>query len=722
MGWAALRVDQGAVNSRPANSLVPGEFVATTGVRYAAGSPQLHSDVTWVDTQFQPTDAGALLDTIGPFYLSFESVDDDWLMIVTNALQGRHGFVGGIIAFAKADGSQAWTFNSERLQDNAGRSSAAGGDSVTQASLAHWGDRYYLATDQGNVEISPPTGTGPPTVTRLGVRVPEGLRYNNFTQQTNNNPSDAMLLIGSGGTLETWLGADTGDVTWSGSNTNLDNGNVVSIYLTEFSEESGKESHPIWYFDEIIDSGNGALTVTMPGAFINADSTSFRAYFKFWAATTAEFPVEMRTERELVTRYQAALVGASSMMEFKSVGSIFNFNFVLAQTAQFPTVGPGQITNPLPVIAADNARLIFRAYRSPNTSSIVAIWNDSLVMGDSGYNDGDDPIRSLDPGFNEFFDSGPSYRKAVSIPTIIRYSPAGEPWNQPDPYFMNFASDKEDDIKGLIVVNDRLVILCDNAVHTVRYLPFNNLLSSQQGRVKDVITTSVGCPSPKAFTKVETGSGEFVVWLSHRGLEWSDGSGWADACPDFVIPEGADFTRAVMINNAELYRVELFLGLEHYSFYYHPEHMKNQQLKMLGPTPLVNLVTGAAVYRDKMWRMEGSTVKVTQAGNPDNAAVTTGHIRGDSPYQDIEITDLGLTHGPVDGTIKLRPDAAVRGQPLSSGIATNLPNPELDETGSTGVGQRGNYIQVRMDIEGASEGWAVGPLWLKGDEQGGSNG
>jgi hypothetical protein len=674
MGWARLPVDGGAVNSRPGNSLEPGEFQATAGVRYAPGSKQLHSDVTWADTESQPQSAVLA----GPFHLSFENTHD-WLMLVYST----------VLYFARADGTTAWTSSdtdiglSDRVSSNG------------NASLAHWGDAYYLTTDHGIVEIMAPTGSGPPQPRRLGLRAPE--------------LSGMIQMVGTPAT-----GAVTG-LAGTVKESDLVTDDTYTYYITEYSTSSGFESQPIYYgyynyaltIGEV-DSQYEIHTILFPNAFFNDEADKFRLYFKYFDGPGSV----SRATQELVptTTYDAAVVGTTLVAKIDGTTE-----FDLAETYQNNIITKAAAQNGLPIIAADNARLIYSAYRHPNHARACAVWNDSLIMGDAGfaYGGGGD----LDN------------RRAGEIPTIIRYSPPGDPSNQPIPYFMNFASERQDDIRGLIAVNDRLVVLCDNAVHSVRYLPFNNLLANQQGRVKDVVTTSVGCPSPNGFAKVETGSGEFVVWASHRGLEWSDGSGWADACPDFVMPQGEKqdttqfYESAVLHNNAELYRLELYVGRFLYTFYYHPDHMKNGKLKMLGPELLDGYVTGACSYRDKAWRLENAVMKVSVAGgSPNDAFVATGHISGDSPYQDIEITDLGLTHGAVDGSIKLRADGAVRGQSLAVGVATGLPSPFLDETGSTGVGQRGNYIQVRMDIEDAVEPWAVGPMWIKGDEQVGSNG
>jgi len=729
MGWAKLPVDGGAVNARPASELAPGEFTDTSGVRYKAGSKQLYSDIVWTDAAFQPS-AYWSAPSFGPFYLSFENTGD-WLCMVVNhlgILEGVEGsYVGGDIYFGKADGTQAWLLSDYWLIDNVGRPLSEGGGSVTAAKLVQWGDRYYLITDQGVAEITPPTGTGPPTLKRLGMLVPETLRYTNPFTLSRDNPSPSMLRLGG---ADSFIGGDSGGVSWVGTSSQLETGNVVDLYVTEYSSTTGVESQPIYYWDETINLTGGTgnyPTVTFPDVFLNDDSTSFRIYFKFWAASTAEFPVEMRAERKAVTLYQAAPIGASLLVEAAGGGDL-NSSFGLADVVSFPTVGPGQSANTIPVLAVDGARLIYPAYRQPNTGTVGAVWNDSLIMNDSGFFKV--PAQTIGEFLGDSYPSGSAYRQVSKIPTVIRYSAPGDLANQPIPYFMNFASEKEDYITGLLAVNDRLVVFCDNAVHTVRYLPFNGLLASQQGRVKDIITTSVGCPSTRGYTKVETSSGEFAVWVSDRGIEWSNGSGWSDACPDFEMVGYLKpfIDSAVLINNPAQYRLELYIGTYHYSFYYHPSHLKNEHLKMLGPTVLNNIVTGACNYRDTSWRFDGNKLQVgrldtvTSENPPIDAVVNTGHITGNNPFEDIVVTDLGATHGPIQGAVSLRCPAAVRGRAESPGISTDLPNPELNETGSTGISQRGNWISVNLQVKDAIEGWGIGPLWLKGDEESGANG
>jgi len=505
------------------------------------------------------------------------------------------------------------------------------------------------------------------------------------------------------------------DVTYAGNDadrSDLVAGDLISYYVTEYNSITAVESAPIWdglnpagY--DLVEIDGQQYSITLPATFRDSEADRFRVYFKYWgneggvgtAAKTISFN-EVASQIERIRAYEETPTGLSLVSDLSAT------DFAAGATLDNLDITKALVINALPVLAIDNARLIYSAQRFPNTSPVNVVWNDSLIMGDSGFNA-----------------ASSNYRVQDAIPTIARYAPPGEPFNQPIPYFLNFASEQEDVIRGFQVVNDRLLVLCANAIHTVRYLPFNNLLASQQGRVKDTVSTNVGCVSSRAHTKVETGGGEFGVWLSARGLEWSDGTGWQDACPDFKVPDGADPGSAVLLNKANDFRLELYIGLERYDFYYHPEHLKDNKLKMLGPHLVTSPIVGATAYQGIAYRLRADGVVEWTGGDqaPGAMLADTGHLRGSTPFADIQALDIGLTHGAVDGTLTLRCDAAVIGKAPELGVDTNIPNPELDETGFAGISQRGNYLVVRLVAFGSNQ-WAIGPMWIHGESESGAVG
>ena len=720
MGWAKFPLNGGAVNSREPSELRPGEFSEASGVAYKADSERLHNDLVFSDWGFRPSELGGQYDNWqGPFYLNFEGDNNrDWIMLICDETVGleENSYTKASIFFANANGGSSWIKSDYPLIDNLGNQFG-----LTNASIAHWGDRYYLVTDQGCAEIEG-SGTGTPVVRQLGMLTAEAPRYKSVSDQEKGITTNSMMLLGFGSQVaEDFLGADTGLVSWS-YNTGLSDlvqADYISMYVTEVSSDTGAESAPMYYYEVGGSSywtSDGAYpTVRFPAAFINADSDKFRIYLKYWGQTslvggfTDEFP-----EKEFIKRYEATPVGASLMAADNQ------YEFAAGDSITFDRIQKTEVTNALPVLGVDGARAIYAAFRHPNTATVCAFWNDALVMNDAGFNNGTWVPGT--PNLNGFKTDPHGFRIDEGSPTLIRYSPPGQPWNNPVPYFMNFASEREDKIRGLKVVNDRLVVLCEHAVHTLRYLPFNNLLAAQQGRVKDVVTTTVGLASQKAVAKVDTPSGERCVWLSNRGLEWTDGTGWDDACPDFRVPDGQDLSSAVLVAIPREYRVDLYLGTKLYSFYYHPTHLKEGRLKMLGPTELGKVIYGACEYNGTVYRWDGIDIEWTGADTtPGDGYVYTGFIYGDNPYKDLVIEDFGITHTPVTDSIEIRCDGGVVGLAPQIGTTASITNLDLEETGSAGLAQRGNYVRFRVAVSSADD-WSVGPLWVQGDEESGGIG
>lgn len=351
---------------------------------------------------------------------------------------------------------------------------------------------------------------------------------------------------------------------------------------------------------------------------------------------------------------------------------------------------------PYPIIATDAiyGGSLFQFLVQPREFTLGCVFNDCLVVND------------------------PNTSKQV-----IRYSPPGYPEYQPDPYFMYFATERSDEVVGLRVVNDRLVVLTTGAVHRVNYLPLAGDLVGQQGRVQEIITSVAGCVGRHAHAKVQTEGGELVVWLSGRGLEWSNGVGWSDACPDFV---GSLVTgnSPVLVNNEALYRLELYDGTTRWDFYYHPDHLKGGKLKMMGPSTVpVSVSKGACADSDYVWIGGASAVYTVNVGtSAEDSVLLTGHIRGGDPFADLVCDGLALTHSGTSGTtFTARVYGKLDGQAEVDTGPVTIPNPELDETGRAALAMRGRYLRAELTV-GGDTAWAGGPLWLEVTQEEGPNG
>lgn len=297
---------------------------------------------------------------------------------------------------------------------------------------------------------------------------------------------------------------------------------------------------------------------------------------------------------------------------------------------------------------------------------------------------------------------------------ILRYSPPGYPEYQPNPYFTYFATEDSDEIVGLHKVNNKLVILTTGGAHRLNYLPTVGDLSAEQGRVQEVITQVAGCVGRQASTVVQTERGEFVVWVSERGLEWTNGAGWTDACPDFDTNEIVT-SDVVLVNNESLYRLELYSNGSRWDFYYHPSHIKAGALKLMGPStaPASGLV-GGCHNETYVWVADSTNVYTVGVGNSSaDTVLESGHYRGPTPMADLEAQAFALGKSGTSGT---EHRFVVYGKQLGVAEATagpyTMPDGDQEEVGKVEFGQHGKYLRTKLTIEG-NGAWAAGPSWLQ---------
>lgn len=463
---------------------------------------------------------------------------------------------------------------------------------------------------------------------------------------------------------------------------NLSAGDCLVYWATEYDSVNDIESGPIWIDAVTIQtSGNEVLQHRLDNSSysaLNSTTDKVRIYRHYtgnaWSSGAFDSTLPAFQDTLRYKGQKTALIGGLLTEQDWGTGD-YTYS-VTDKFNQSPTY---------PLVLTDNqGTAIYEYLDQPDSFTLGCVYNDSLVVNAPG-----------------------------TSKQVIKYSPPGAPEYQPVPYFMYFATERSDEIVGLSVVNNRLLVLLTGSAHRVNYLPTEGNVAAQQGRVQETIG-NVGCVGRQAWAKVETSHGELLVWLSNRGLEWSNGLGWADACPDFTadILEGT-LANAVLVNNRKLYRLELYSGTERYDFYYHPSLLKGERLRLLGPSTVSVTANGAVGWDDYVWLGYSGGVLTGNVGNSSaDTVVSLGHIRGPNPYLDLACDALGVTHNDAAGTTyTARVYGKIQGSTRADSGPHTIPNPELDESGRAELSMRGNYLEPELTVAGGTA-WSMGPLWL----------
>lgn len=190
---------------------------------------------------------------------------------------------------------------------------------------------------------------------------------------------------------------------------------------------------------------------------------------------------------------------------------------------------------------------------------------------------------------------------------IFFYTPAQQPEYSPTAFRLQFVGGGSDAPRGAVTIGETLVILLEDSVWSVAYLPQDGPAGETQGRVKTKICGREGPVSKRAWATVDTESGQVVVWLSRQGLRWTDGAGFDDACTDWSVAgaglDPTELANAVMGVDAANTRIRLWVpdgtgDTVQWDFYYHPTLLKDSahgpRLRAIGPTTIAGLVAGAA--------------------------------------------------------------------------------------------------------------------------------
>ena len=528
---------------------------------------------------------------------------------------------------------------------------------VTAAGVAHRGNEYFVGTDQGNYVI-------------------------------NENSSRAMGMNDNPATdVDTsWFTATEAGSGNSGYQANdrliyfateYDSTNDIESALMLFDTGSGEGEWLNGYVKIVTDDRNVTLDWSS-WSKVNSNADYLRIYKAFLGNYPDDYDALRAADRlrewERLKNYPA---GASLIAE------------VLFSAGTYTDTGSGYYGGgtPFPLIQLDAVfgGPIFQTLGYPGNFTLAAVFNDSLVT------------------------NAPSTSKQ-----IIRYSPPGQPEYQPTPYFMYFATEQSDEIVGMHVINNRLVVLLKGGTWRVNYLPFEGNVAANQGRVQEPISRKVGCVGREAHTTVETEQGEFVCWVSQRGLEMSNGLGWTDACPDWSSAEvSGTLSQVVLENNPVASRLELYDGTTRWDFYYDPTLLKNGRFRLTGPHTHPVSVRFADANQTNMFTASTTKVYKEQVNqNSTDTILETGYIQGQSRFSDMTCDGVAMTHDAMASTTATaRVYGKLQGEVEGGGTPSAIPTAfmALDETSDVRVAEMGTYLRLHMTLSG-SDDWSVGPL------------
>ena len=528
---------------------------------------------------------------------------------------------------------------------------------VTGADVVHRGDEYFVGTDQGNYVVK-----GGGVVRTMGL-----------DKQTGNSV-DIVTRLASGAT-----------------NSCKANDRFV-YFFTEYDSTNDVESELEYGdFGTAIADGD-EFRVNFNSSLVNrTDNTNadkvriYRVFCGNGALGSDANSIQLDysfVNSEPISQAQLALFGSlvaelDNDYEDTTYGAGFWVDELLGKFGGGPQY---------PLVQTDAAvgGAIYRLLVKTRSFTLGELYNDCLVVND--------PDESAQ---------------------VLRYSPPGYPEYQPNPYFAFFTTDDSDAVVGLHEVNNRLLVLTRGAVHRVNYLPTAGDIRAEQGRVKELVTSRAGCVGRNASAKVQTENGELVVWVSSRGLEWSNGLGWSDACPDFTADD-INAGDVVLVNNEKLYRLELYSAAQRWDFYYHPSLIKEGRLRLMGPSagPASSLVGGCGT-RDYVYVASSSTVYAVNVGvNSTDTVLESGHLRGPGPLNDLEMQGYALAHGATAGS---RYTVVAYGKQLGVSEAQTpeytIPDTDQEEVGKAEFSMNGKHLRTKLTVD-SSLAWSAGPAWL----------
>jgi len=262
-------------------------------------------------------------------------------------------------------------------------------------------------------------------------------------------------------------------------------------------------------------------------------------------------------------------------------------------------------------------------------------------------------------------------------------------------------------------LGDQLILLLEDSVWSVAYLPQEGSVGDEQGRQKFRITHREGPVGLNAWTTIETPAGEMVVWLSRTGLRWSDGRGFDDACPDWSI-KGAELDatlldEAVLVADPRNGRIRAAFPQADdstilWDFYYHPTLLKDgahgRSLRVLGPTVRSTIIRGgftitnAGIDRVMVWNA-GGVYREDLGFSSEVSTVESGFVQlAATPFVNQRIGRVGVWAGPGESIV----DVLVQAEDGSENEAQVAPTQEGHISELLPIGVSGRRVNWKLTV------------------------
>ena len=188
----------------------------------------------------------------------------------------------------------------------------------------------------------------------------------------------------------------------------------------------------------------------------------------------------------------------------------------------------------------------------------------------------------------------------INDPRKMRFSYPGEPLAFPVTNFLNFETDKSDEVKNIKTLGNVAGVFLGNTIWRVNWLPVQTDFDFGRGRVKDVVSETIGTLGPASVARFDwPGKGPSLATVDRTGVyvtdlystkELSEHLDW-----DAVVATGHINSSTALVNNSDQRRLELYVGDEIYYFHYDDAHRDERgELAVTGPITRSGGVGGVA--------------------------------------------------------------------------------------------------------------------------------
>jgi len=230
-------------------------------------------------------------------------------------------------------------------------------------------------------------------------------------------------------------------------------------------------------------------------------------------------------------------------------------------------------------------------------------------------------------------------------PRKIRYSwPERADW-MPAPYYINFETDKTDEVVAIRALGTNLGVFLKTSAWRVRWLPTQADFDFSRGRVKEEVSGSQGTFGHYSVTKFDMpGQGPLLAYITRTGVYATDlfnnvklteHLDWKSMSADGLL-----LPQAQIFDDPDRERLVLILGPQLWLMHYDQAHMADGVMSVTGPLGRPGLVAGA---------------NLVSTENESRQLVTSDGIGDSLYYEGFGFSDLGLVQALQATTREIYP-------------------------------------------------------------------